>query len=69
MCLKNPYDKNNWDCNIQKKLFHLELNDLWYSQHSVYKEHIMVIKQRLCDFVKQEFDATLDSSTKCFLHK
>ena len=69
MCLKNPNDKNNWVCNIRKELFHLGLNDLWYSQNSLCKDHIIVIKQRLCDIVKQEFDATLESSSKCFLYR
>ena len=69
MCMKNPNNANNWVCNIQNELFRLGLNDFWYLQESLNKEHLLVIKQRLYDTCKQELDAVLHVSPKCKLYQ
>ena len=54
---KIRYNTNNRVCCVRNELYRLDLNNLWYSQHSVRKKHMLVIKQRLFDISKQEFYA------------
>jgi hypothetical protein len=56
---------DNWVCNIRKELCIIGLNDLRNSQAMLSKNVIFLIKQRLLDIAKQEFDAVLSVSSKC----
>jgi hypothetical protein len=69
MCLESPNNMNNWVCNIRKELCNIGLNDLWNSQAILSKNVIFLIKQRLFDIAKQEFDAVLSVSSKCYFYQ
>ena len=69
MCLKKPNNMNNWGCNIRKELGNIDLNDLWNSQAMLSKNVIFLIKQRLPNIAKQEFDAVLSVSSKCYFYQ
>ena len=60
---------DNWVCNIRKELGNIDLNDLWNSQAMLSKNVIFLIKQRLLDIAKQEFDAVLSVSSKCYFYQ
>ena len=69
MCLKNPNDRNNWVCCLRNELFNLGLNDMWYNQSLLCPEHLLLLKKRLYDMTKQDFDSKLNDSPKCILYK
>jgi hypothetical protein len=60
---------DNWVCNIRKELCIICLNDLRNSQAMLSKNVIFLIKQRLLDIAKQEIDAVLSVSSKCYFYQ
>jgi hypothetical protein len=60
---------NNWVCNIRNELCNIGLNDLWNSQAMLSKNVIFFINKRLLDIAKQEFDAVLSVSSKCYFNQ
>jgi hypothetical protein len=69
MCLKSQNNMNNWVCSICKELCNIGQRDLWNSQTIFSKNHKLLIKHRLLDIIKQEFDAVLNVSATCYLYQ
>jgi hypothetical protein len=53
----------------RNELCRIGLSNLWHAQQSLCKEHLVIIKQRMYDIAKQEFDEILHTSTKCNLYQ
>ena len=62
-------DTNNWVCYVRNELCRIGLNNLWHAHQPLCKEHLVIIKQRLYDIAKQDFDEILHTSTKCNLYQ
>ena len=68
--LKCPSNKTNWLYFIKNELLRVGLGDIWFNQgfftdYKICNDFLFLIKQRLFDCQKQEFDGMLSTSSKC----